>query len=427
MIRDDCLEADRNDPLAAHRQQFVLPDDVLYLDGNSLGALPRATAAAVTRVIEQEWGARLIRAWNDAGWMDAPRRVGAKIAKLIGALPHEVLCADSTSINLFKVLATALRLQAERPQVSMRERRVILSERSNFPTDLYITQGLADWLGGRYEIRLVEFSEIAAAIDDSVAVVVLTHVNYRTGAKHSLTPVTYRAQEAGSLMIWDLAHSAGAVPVDLNAARADFAVGCGYKYLNGGPGAPAFLYVADRHQKAMVELRFVQPLSGWMGHRAPFDFASTYEPARDIDRYGVGTPSILALAALECGVDTLLAAGMEAVRAKSVRLTELFLRLVEERCASHGLDLVTPRDASYRGSQVCLAHEHAWPVMQALIARGLIGDFRESREGPGILRFGFAPLYLRFVDVWDAVEALRDVLSTRAWDKPEFQQRKRVT
>jgi len=267
----------------------------------------------------------------------------------------------------------------------------------------------------------------AAAIDDSVAVVLLTHVNYRTGAKHSLTPVTYRAQEAGSLMIWDLAHSAGAVPVDLNAARADFAVGCGYKYLNGGPGAPAFLYVADRHQKAMAELRFVQPLSGWMGHRAPFDFASTYEPARDIDRYGVGTPSILALAALECGVDTLLAAGMEAVRAKSVRLTELFLRLVEERCAGHGLDLVTPRDASYRGSQVCLAHEHAWPVMQALIARGLIGDFRESREGPGILRFGFAPLYLRFVDVWDAVEALRDVLSTRAWDKPEFQQRKRVT
>jgi kynureninase len=427
MTRDDCLQADQRDPLAAHRQQFVLPDGVLYLDGNSLGALPRATAAAVAQVIEREWGTQLIRAWNDAGWMDAPRRVGAKIAKLIGALPHEVLCADSTSVNLFKVLATALRLQAERPQVSMRERRVILSERTNFPTDLYIAQGLADWLGGRYDVRLVEFGEIAAAIDDSVAAVMLTHVNYRTGAKHSLTPVTYRAQEAGAIMIWDLAHSAGAVPVDLNAARADFAVGCGYKYLNGGPGAPAFLYVADRHQKAMAELRFAQPLSGWMGHRSPFDFASAYEPARDIDRYGVGTPSIIALAALECGVDTVLAAGMEAVRAKSVQLTELFMRLVEERCADLGLLLVTPRDASYRGSQVCLAHENAWPVMQALIARNVIGDFRENQAGPGILRFGFAPLYLRFVDVWDAVEALRDTLVTRAWDKPEFQQRKRVT
>jgi kynureninase len=427
MNRDECLEADRRDPLAAHRAQFVLPDGVLYLDGNSLGALPRTTAAAVTRVIENEWGSQLIRAWNDAGWMDAPRRVGAKIARLIGALPHEVLCADSTSVNLFKVLATALRLQAERPQVSMRDRRVILSERSNFPTDLYIAQGLADWLGNRYELRLVEFGEIAAAIDDSVAVVLLTHVNYRSGAKHSLTPITYRAQQAGAMAIWDLAHSAGAVPIDLNVARADFAVGCGYKYLNGGPGAPAFLYVADRHQKAIGDLRFAHPLSGWMGHRAPFEFAPDYAPARSIDRYGVGTPSILALTALECGVDTVLAAGMEAVRAKSVQLTELFLRLVEERCADHDLHVVTPRDASYRGSQVCLAHEHAWPIMQALIARRVIGDFRENQMGPGILRFGFAPLYLRFVDVWDTVEVLRDVLATRAWDSPAFEARKRVT
>jgi kynureninase len=425
MTRDECLDADRRDPLAAQRDQFVLPDGVLYLDGNSLGALPRATAAAVARVIEQEWGGQLIRAWNDAGWIDAPRRVGAKVARLIGALPHEVLCADSTSVNLFKVLATALRLQAERPQVSMRERRVILSERSNFPTDLYIAQGLADWLGGRYELRLVEFGEIAAAIDDSVAVVTLTHVNYRTGAKHSLTPITYRAQQAGALAIWDLAHSAGAVPVDLNAARVDFAVGCGYKYLNGGPGAPAFVYVADRHQKAIADLRFAHPLAGWMGHRAPFDFGADYEPARGIDRYGVGTPSILALTALECGVDTVLAAGVEAIRAKSVQLTELFLRLVEERCADFDLKLVTPRDASYRGSQVCLAHENAWPIMQALIARGVIGDYREG--APGILRFGFAPLYLRCVDVWDAVEILRDVLATRAWDTPAFKARKRVT
>ncbi len=427
MTRDECLDADRRDPLAAHREQFVLPEGVLYLDGNSLGALPRATAGAVERVIEAEWGARLIRAWNESGWIDAPRRVGAKIAKLVGALPHEVICADSTSVNLFKVLATALRVQAQRPQVSMRDRRVILSERSNFPTDLYIAQGLADWLGSRYEVRLVEFGEIAAAIDDSVAAVMLTHVNYRTGAKHSMTPITYRAQQAGAIAIWDLAHSAGAVPVDLNAARADFAVGCGYKYLNGGPGAPAFLYVADRHQRAIADMRFAHPLSGWMGHRAPFEFGSDYQPARGIDRYGVGTPSILALAALECGVDTVLAAGMEAVRAKSVQLTELFLRLVEERCADFDLKLVTPRDASYRGSQVCLAHEHAWPIMQALIARDVIGDYRESTGGPAILRFGFAPLYLRFVDVWDAVDALHDVLASRAWDTPAFLARKRVT
>lgn len=423
MTRDDCEALDRRDPLAAHRDAFALPDGVIYLDGNSLGALPRATAARLRQVIEDEWGERLIRAWNDAGWIEAPRRVGAKIAKLIGAAPHEVVCADSTSINLFKVLAAALKLQSERPQVSMRERRVIVSERGNFPTDLYIAQGLAEWLGGRYELRLVEFNEVTAAIDESVVAVMLTHVNYRTGAKHSLTSVTYRAQQAGALAIWDLAHSVGAVPVDLNAAHVDFAVGCGYKYLNGGPGAPAFLYVADRHLKALAGQRFVQPLAGWLGHRAPFDFAPDYEPARSIDRFCVGTPSILALAALECGVDTVLAAGIDALRAKSVQLTELFMRLVEERCAGFGLRLVTPRDAGYRGSQVSLAHANAWPIMQALIARGVIGDFR----APDILRFGFAPLYLRFVDVWDAVEALREVLTSGSWDQPHFHQRKAVT
>jgi kynureninase len=423
MTRDDCLALDQRDPLASSRDAFALPAGVIYLDGNSLGALPRATPPRLRQVIEDEWGERLIRAWNDAGWIDAPRRVGAKIAKLIGAAPHEVVCADSTSINLFKVLAAALALQAARPQVSMRDRRVIVSERGNFPTDLYIAQGLADWLGGRYELRLVEFNEVTAAIDESVAVVMLTHVNYRTGAKHSMTPITYRAQQAGALAIWDLAHSVGAVPVDLNAAHADFAVGCGYKYLNGGPGAPAFLYVADRHLKALANERFAQPLAGWLGHCAPFEFAPDYEPARSIDRFTVGTPPILALAALECGVDSVLAAGIDALRAKSVQLTELFMRLVEERCAGFDLRLVTPRDAAYRGSQVSLAHPHAWPIVQALIARGVIGDFR----APDILRFGFAPLYLRFADVWDAVEALRDVLATGSWDRPEFHQRKAVT
>jgi kynureninase len=374
-------------------------------------------------VVEREWGQGLIRAWNVAGWIEAPRRVGAKIARLIGAQANEVICADSTSINLFKVLAAALGLVAARPQVSTRERRVILSEHGNFPTDLYMAQGLADLLGGRHELKLVEFEDTAAAIDESVAVVMLTHVNYRTGAMHDLAALTRRAHDAGALVVWDLAHSAGAVPVNLGAVGADFAVGCGYKYLNGGPGAPAFAYVAQRHLAALADDRFAQPLSGWLGHRAPFEFLSDYAPARGIDRFAVGTPSIVALAALDCGVDTVLAAGIDALRAKSIALTELFLELVEGRCAGFGLTLLTPRDASRRGSQISFAHEHAWPVMQALIENGVIGDFR----APDILRFGFAPLYVRFVDAWDAVEILHGILASRAWDRAEFKQRKTVT
>jgi kynureninase len=423
LTREDCVARDAADPLAAHRNAFALPDGVIYLDGNSLGPLPRATPARLREVVDREWGEGLVRSWNTAGWIDAPRRIGARIARLVGASANELICADSTSVNLFKVLAAALALQTARPQVSTNKRRVILSERRNFPTDLYIAQGLADLLGGRHALKLVEFDEVAAAIDERVAVLMLTHVNYRTGAMHDMAALTRRAHDAGTLVIWDLAHSAGAVPVDLNAAGADFAVGCGYKYLNGGPGAPAFVFVAERHLAALADRTFAQPLSGWIGHRAPFDFVSDYAPARGIDRFAVGTPSILALAALDCGVDTVLAAGIDALRAKSVALTELFIALVEQRCAGLALALATPREAQRRGSQVSFAHEHAWPVMQALIARGVIGDFRV----PDILRFGFAPLYVRFVDVWDAVEALREVLATRAWDRPEFRQRKAVT
>jgi kynureninase len=423
LTREDCVARDAADPLAAHRNAFALPDGVIYLDGNSLGPLPRATPARLREVVDREWGEGLVRSWNTAGWIDAPRRIGARIARLVGASANELICADSTSVNLFKVLAAALALQTARPQVSTNERRVILSERGNFPTDLYIAQGLADLLGGRHALKLVEFDEVAAAIDERVAVLMLTHVNYRTGAMHDMAALTRRAHDAGALVIWDLAHSAGAVPVDLNAAGADFAVGCGYKYLNGGPGAPAFVFVAERHLATLADRTFAQPLSGWIGHRAPFDFVSDYAPARGIDRFAVGTPSILALAALHCGVDTVLAAGIDALRAKSVALTELFIALVEQRCAGLGLALATPRDPQRRGSQVSFAHEHAWPVMQALVARGVIGDFR----APDILRFGFAPLYVRFVDVWDAVEALREVLANRAWDRPEFRRRKTVT
>jgi kynureninase len=426
MTRDDCLACDASDPLRAHRAAFALPPGVLYLDGNSLGALPRATAERVQQVVQQEWGDGLIRSWNSAGWVDLPGRVGEKIGRLIGAAPGQVICADSTSVNLFKVLAAALQMQERRPQVSMRERRVILSERSNFPTDLYMAQGLVELVGGHYELQLVEFDDVPAALarlGEHVAVLMLTHVNFQTGAMHDMAALTTLAHAKGALTVWDLAHSAGAVPVALDACRADFAVGCGYKYLNGGPGAPAFVYAAERHLQSLSELPFAQPLSGWLGHRAPFEFSPQYAPAAGILRFATGTPSIIGLAALEVGVDTVLAAAVPALRDKSLALSDLFIALVQERCGDHGLRLVTPREHSRRGSQVCLAHAAAWPIMQALIARGVIGDFR----APDILRFGFAPLYVSFTDVWDAVETLRDILATRAWDRPEYQQRKAVT
>ena len=423
MTRDECIALDAQDPLAAHRNGFALPAGVTYLDGNSLGALPRATRERVKHVIEREWGEGLIRSWNAAHWIDLPRRVGAKIARLIGAQLHEVICADSTSINLFKVLATALRLQSSRPQVSSRERRVILSEKANFPTDLYVAQGLIDVLGQRHELKLVEFDDVAGAIDDRTAVVMLTHVNFRTGAMHDMPALTSRAHGAGALMVWDLSHSVGAVPVALNAAAADFAVGCGYKYLNGGPGAPAFVFVAGRHLAAIADDTYAQPLAGWLGHHAPFEFIADYQPAASIDRYAVGTPSIVALSALEVGVDTVLAAGVDALRAKSIALTQLFIELVEHRCAAHALSLVSPRNSERRGSQVCFSHPHAYAVMQALIKRGVIGDFR----APDILRFGLAPLYVGYVDVWNAVEALHHVLVGHEWQRAEFQTRETVT
>ncbi len=423
MSREELPAADLEDPLAAHRRGFDLPEGVIYLDGNSLGALPRATAACLREVIEREWGAGLIRSWNDAGWVDAPRRVGAKIARLVGAEPHEVICADSTSVNLFKVLAAALTLQSERPQVSVTQRRVILSERGNFPTDLYIAQGLAHLLGGDYELRLVEPDELVTAVDERVAVVMLTHVNYRTGAMHEMAGVTQQAHAVGALTVWDLSHSAGAVIVELNRAEADFAIGCGYKYLNGGPGAPAFVFAATRHLLALANDAFAQPLTGWFGHSEPFEFVTEFRPATSIDRFAVGTPPVIGMAALDIGVDSVLAAGMTTLRAKSIALTESFIGCVEQHCAGFGLKLISPREAARRGSQVCYSHVEAFAVVQALIARGVIGDFR----APDVLRFGFAPLYLRHVDAWDAAVALREVLETEAWRAPEFRIKAVVT
>jgi len=431
MTRDDALALDAQDRLAPLREQFDLPAGVLYLDGNSLGVLPKATAARVQQVMTQEWGNGLIRSWNSAGWMDLPQRVGDKIARLVGAGPGELVVADSTSVNLFKVLSAALTAVAA-DAADAPQRRVILSERSNFPTDLYIAESLARQHG--CELVLAEADELPGLLDEHTAVLMLTHVNYRTGRMHDMAALTAAAHAAGALAVWDLAHSAGAVPVDLKAASADYAVGCGYKYLNGGPGAPAFVWVHPRHVQ-----RFWQPLAGWIGHAAPFEFTPGYRPAAGIARYLCGTPAVLSLAALECGVDTVLAAeplsggrgAMAALREKSLALTRVFAERVRATCPQ--LTLVSPQDDAQRGSQVCFADpEIGYPVIQALIARGVIGDFRAGdKSHPAgavdILRFGFTPLYLRFVDAWDAAEHLREVLASGEWQRPEFNRRHAVT
>ena len=421
--RQDALALDARDPLAALRAQFSLPEGVIYLDGNSLGVLPTATPARVAAAVADEWGSGLIRSWNSAGWVDLPQRVGDKIGRLIGADPGQTLAADSTSVNLFKVLSAALAIVKSGGDT---QRRVIVSERSNFPTDLYIAESLARQHG--FTLKLVEPDEIAAQFDGTLAVLMLTHVNYRTGRMHDMAALTRAAHGCGALALWDLAHSAGAVPVDLIGADADFAVGCGYKYLNGGPGAPGFLWVHPRQLDRMERDALWQPLSGWFGHAAPFEFSPHYRPAAGIVRFSCGTPPVLGLTALETGVDTVLAAeslgGLAALRRKSLALTCHFITLVEKHCAGHGLSVVTPRTEGERGSQVNLARaDGAYAIVQALIARGVIGDFR----APDNLRFGFTPLYTRFVDVWDAVEHLRQVLDSGEWKEARFHQKAAVT
>jgi kynureninase len=427
----DCLQLDAQDTLRPLREHFSLPDGVIYLDGNSLGVLPKTAAARVAEVITQEWGQGLIRSWNSAGWFTLPQRMGDKIAPLIGASPGEVVATDSTSINLYKVLSAALNIAAQ----DAPHRNIIVSERSNFPTDLYIAEALCQERG--YQLKLVEPEDMAASLTAEVAVLMLTHVNYRTGAMHDMAAVTAAAHKAGALTVWDLAHSAGAVPVTLNAAGADFSIGCGYKYLNGGPGAPAFVWVNPQHAE-----RFWQPLAGWWGHATPFEFSPDYRPAPGITRYLCGTQPILSLATLECGLDVFVAAqalgGMAALRAKSLALTDLFIELVEQRCSGHGLGLATPRAHAQRGSQVCLTREHAtegtdnsgaFAIVQALIARGVIGDFRagDGARHKDILRFGFTPLYLGFEEVWHAVEHLKQVLDSSEWQRDEFKQKHAVT
>ena len=424
----DCQQRDATDPLRSLRSLFSIRPGVIYLDGNSLGVMPRTAAARAAQVITQEWGVGLIRSWNSAGWFTLPQRLGNLIAPLIGAGPDEVVVTDTTSINLYKVLSAALTVAAQDgPQ-----RRVVVSERSNFPTDLYIAEGLCKERG--YTLQLVEPEEIVGSLNADVAILMLTHVNYRTGAMHDMAAVTAAAHAAGTLVVWDLAHSAGAVPVDLTGAKADFAIGCGYKYLNGGPGAPAFVWVSPQHAD-----RFWQPLSGWWGHAKPFEFTPDYKPASGITRYLCGTQPIVSMSLLECGLDGFNAAqelgGMSALRSKSLALTDLYIELVEQRCAGYGLGLATPREHALRGSQVCLTREHAaegsgaFAIVQALIARGVIGDFRAGDGGrhKDILRFGFTPLYIGFEDVWNAVEQLRQVLESGEWQQPQFNQKHEVT
>jgi kynureninase len=406
----DIAVLDRTDPLAAVRDQFLIPANLIYMDGNSLGVLPKHVPERLEHAVRIQWGTDLIRSWNKHDWIDLPVRVGAQIARLVGAHADEVIAADSTSINVFKVMLAALELRPDR--------RVIVSVSDNFPTDLYIVQGINDLLSGKYELRFVPRDQLEASIDADTAVVLLTEVDYRSGELYDMARITKLAHDHGALAIWDLAHSAGAFPVDLEGCRVDFAVGCGYKYLNGGPGAPAFLYVARRHQAGSATF-----LAGWMGHAAPFDFTPDYTPSADLRRMTVGTPSVLGMTALEASLEIFDQVSMRDVRAKSVALTDLFIDLMRPLCLEFGFALVSPADASRRGSQVSYSHQDGYAIMQALIASDVIGDFR----APNIVRFGFTPLYLRYADVFEAVQRLEAIMRDGRWRNPVFQARNKVT
>ncbi len=401
---------DASDVLRHFRQRFVLPDGVIYLDGNSLGALPRSTAQRISRVVEDEWGQSLIRSWNTHDWIGAPARVGAKIAKLVGAQAHEVVVADSTSVNLYKLITAALQ---SRPG-----RHTVLSEPGNFPTDLYMVESAMATMGGNRRLALVAREQLLDAITDDTALVLLTHVHYKTSDVWDMAAVTAAAQAKGALVLWDLSHSAGAIPVQLNRCNADLAVGCGYKFLNGGPGAPAFLYVAERHHETLQT-----PLGGWMGHARPFAFVDHYEAAPGIARFLCGTPPMLSLIALESGVDLHLEADMEHLASKSRALCELFMDEVLGQCASLGVELAGPARGEPRGSHVSFHHPEAYAIVQSLIARGVIGDFR----APDIMRFGITPIYLRYADVYQAAIELATVVTSGSYRAPEFQVRKAVT
>ena len=406
MTGEEAQELDAEDPLVFARDRFSLPDGVIYLDGNSLGALPTAAPDKLAAA-QQQWRDDLIASWNKHGWIDWPIHIAAKLAPIIGAKPDEVLIADSTSVCLFKLLAAAVRARPGR--------RTILTQRRNFPTDLYVAQGLAEMLG--LILKAVPPEEVLTAVDGDTAVITLTHVDYRSGSFHDMRAINAAAHAAGALTLWDLSHSAGAIELDLDGTGCDLAVGCGYKYLNGGPGSPAFIYVAE-HLQAQLQ----PPLQGWMGHAEPFAFEEGYRPTSGIARFLTGTPSIIALVALETGLDTFDGIAMADVESKSRALLRLFIDEVKARCGDE-VRLFGPRDLADRGSHVCFAHPEGYAVMQALIERGIVGDFR----APDLMRFGFTPLYTRFEDAWRAADALANILETREWDQPRFKKRRKVT
>ena len=408
--RAAALQMDLADPLAVARSKFRLPPETIYMCGNSLGPLPRCVAERMTDAIDREWGRDLIRSWNANEWFTLPDRLGARISRLIGAEPNEVTVADSTSVNLFKAVAAARSLRPDRTR--------IVTEAGNFPTDAYVMQGLSALLRDGEPPRLASREAIIDEIDTDTAVVVLTHVHYRDSAMFDMEVITRHAHACGALIVWDLSHSVGAVPLDLNACNADFAVGCTYKYLNGGPGAPAFLFAAARHHRDM------QPgLVGWWGHSKPFDFDDDYAAAPGMRRMLTGTGPILGLIALESALDVFETLDMAEVRRKSIALSRLFLHRVEKKCAGHGLEAVTSLPLEQRGSHVALRHPQGYAIMQALIRRHVIGDFR----APDVIRFGLTPLYLRYQDVWDAVDTLAEVLGSGEWRAADFRSRALVT
>ena len=406
---DDAMALDNSDPLAPLRDRFLLPENIIYLDGNSLGPLPAKAVRVQQDIVLNQWGQSLIRSWNDHGWIDAPQRIGAKIAPLIGAKSHEVIVTDSVTVNLFKLITAAARLAPNRS--------VLLSEAGNFHTDLHVAGGAVEALPGM-RLEIVSRHAVEDAIGPDTNLLLLTHVHYKSAARFDMAEVTARARTAGARTIWDLSHSAGAVPLHLNRDGAELAVGCGYKYLNGGPGAPSFLYVAEHLQEQLAPL-----LRGWMGHATPFAFTDDYIPAPGISRFLAGTPPMLSMAALEAGVDSFNGVSMEALWEKSGALFDLFARLVEERCSGHALECISPPVAEQRGSHISFRHPHAFELCQALIAAGVIGDYR----APDVVRFGITPLYLGYADVWMAVERLASILQSGSWREPRFTLRGKVT
>lgn len=396
LSRDDCARLDEGDPLAHARARFVLPDGVNYLDGNSLGAMPRGVAERVETTLRDEWGNGLVRSWNTAGWYESPGRIGHKLAPILGAAPHQVTVTDTISVNLFKLLVAAIRMRPGR--------KTIVAEQGNFPSDNHIVDSVGRMHG--MTVRYVPAAEVAAAVDDDTALAELSHVNYRTAEIQDMAQVSAAIQARGALAVWDLAHSSGAVELRLDADRADFAVGCGYKFLNGGPGAPSHVYVADRHLATLD-----QPLTGWFGHAAPFKFEPAFAAADGIRAMLCSTPQMLANVALEAALDAYDEISMRDVQTKGRALGDLMIRLYDERLALLGCGLATLRDGARRGNHVSITHAAGYQVMQALIARGIIGDFR----APDTMRFGFAPLYVRYVDIWDAVLAVEDILRSGAW------------